>query len=368
MSQLKKLATAGGTFAVALGIGFVMQNGDALAARMSGSQTAAGLPAKTGNDPVAPMSVATRGTSAIPLAAAAAVVSPPLAVYAASVSHLAGLAGGLASLEGAMPVAVSAAPPVFMPDLPEATIELAAMETDDLMLAVPLLSEDATSDCTIAFTATPGPAATADLVLTAACAPGAMTTIHHQGMMFSQPLSADGTASFTVPALASSSVFIAEMAGGDGAVAVVEVPDFALYDRVVLQWEGDAGLQLHALEFGAGYSENGHLWNASLGSVDQALVGSGGFMTYLGVPDRLNAMIYSYPTQMSARAGRIDLTVEAEVTAANCGREIAAQSMQFRPDAGTSALDLVMTLPGCDAIGEFLVLNNMLQDLTLTVR
>ena len=40
------------------------------------------------------------------------------------------------------------------------------------------------------------------------------------------------------------------------------------------------------------------------------------------------------------------------------------------PNAGLepSAIDLTMTLPDCDAIGEFLVLKNMFEDLTLAAK
>jgi len=62
------------------------------------------------------------------------------------------------------------------------------------------------------------------------------------------------------------------------------------------------------------------------------------------------------------------LTVEVEVTQENCGREIAAQSIQLNAGLEPSAIDLTMTLPDCNAIGEFLVLKNMFEDLTLAAK
>ncbi len=401
MSQLRKLATAGGTFAVALGIGFVMQNGDALAARLGGDEAAApsgagvlSVPVVTPSASLAVPAATARG-DARPFAALASVASPPLGMVLASWPAVVPsfgrtlMSNAPEAIDEVPVVAAITAPQPDMtePDLPEpdlsvalaiplaitapvpsgAPVQLAAIETDDMLIDLPRLDETA-PDCTVSFDGTPGPAATVDLTLIAACAPGAVATIHHQGMMFSVPLSAEGTARVTVPALVEGAVFIADIEGGDGAVAVVTVPDVGMYDRAVLQWQGDAGLQLHALEFGAGYADQGHLWNASLGSVDVAVQGEGGFMTHLGMAGGLVAEVYSYPTGYTARAGEVGLSVEIEVTEANCGQEIAAQTMQFRPGAEPTALDLEMTLPDCDAVGEFLVLNNMLEDLTLASR
>ena len=44
MSQIRKIAVAGGTFAAALGIGFVVQNGDALASRLAGEPEVVAAP------------------------------------------------------------------------------------------------------------------------------------------------------------------------------------------------------------------------------------------------------------------------------------------------------------------------------------
>ena len=42
------------------------------------------------------------------------------------------------------------------------------------------------------------------------------------------------------------------------------------------------GLQIHALEFGADYDEEGHVWADRPRDVQDALIAGGGYMTLLG--------------------------------------------------------------------------------------
>ena len=78
--------------------------------------------------------------------------------------------------------------------------------------------------------------------------------------------------------------------------------------------------------------------------------------------------VYTFPTGTTSRDGSVALSVEAEVTAENCGRDVAAQSIQIDPASTLIAIDLTMTMPKCDAVGEFLVLKNMFKDLTLAAK
>jgi hypothetical protein len=57
------------------------------------------------------------------------------------------------------------------------------------------------------------------------------------------------------------------------------------------------------------------------------------------------------------------LSVEAEVSELNCGQEIEAQSLQVGSDGKLKTRNLTLAVPDCDAIGNFLVLNNLLEDL-----
>jgi len=191
-------------------------------------------------------------------------------------------------------------------------------------------------------------------------------------MFFTDKTLDDGSLSLTVPSLATNAVFIFAFEDGEGAVAQTEVPDLNAFNRVVVQWRGTAGFELHAREFGAEYGTTGHVWrNADNLSMEPLLDGSGGYVHSLGnidVSEPRVAEVYSFPADMSGRNGQIDLSVEAEVTARNCGLEIEAQTLELDTDGRLRSQNLTLAVPGCDAIGDFLVLNNVLEDMKVAAR
>ena len=84
-----------------------------------------------------------------------------------------------------------------------------------------------------------------------------------------------------------------------------------------------------------------------------------------GIDGAMLAQVYTYPSGSGHLGGRVDLQVEAQVTPVNCGREIQAQAIQMSPGAAPFSFDLSLSMPGCDAEGEFLALPDLLMDLTL---
>lgn len=217
--------------------------------------------------------------------------------------------------------------------------------------------------CDVAATASPAPMASVTLTLDAPCNASQRVTIHHTGMMFTQTTSDSGQLKATVPALSENAVFIIEFDNGKGAVAMVRVPDLKDFDRVALQWAGDNGFQIHAREFGAAYGSAGHIWSGS-----ELPSASKSFVTRLGDTATLNpnvAEIYTFPLAGAPHGGDVALTVEAEVTAGNCGRDIAAQSIELRGSGRPRTQDLILSVPDCSAVGDFLVLNNLVDDLKI---
>lgn len=84
--------------------------------------------------------------------------------------------------------------------------------------------------------------------------------------------------------------------------------------------------------------------------------------------DPLMAEVYTFPTGTILNPADVVLAAEAEITTGNCGQELNAQSIQIKPNGVASALDLTMIMPACDAVGDFLILQNMFEDLTLAAR
>lgn len=342
MSRLRKFAVAGGTFSVALGIGFVMQNGDALAARF-GDSSAPGADATAAMPAVAP---ATAAEPAIPVAALTAPQPLP---------------------EVSAPVPAAVVPPdeTAAPRLPDAAPVPAALEPDPApAVEAPGVIADACESTLVAETL---PAAMVALTLDAPCLPLARITVHHQGLMFSALTDAEGQARLTAPALAETAVFLVDLGNGEGAVAIADVPEIAMFDRAVLQWQGEAALALHAYEFGAAFGEGGHVWSGA----PRSPAADDGFLVSLGdaaAENPLMAEVYTYPVGSAPRSGEIVLSVEAAITAETCGREIAAQTIRVTPGTPPEALDLAMTLPGCDAVGDFLVMGELLSDIRVAAR
>lgn len=320
--DIKRYGTAGGTILVAAAIGFFMQNSDATASRIGQDASNGEVSFVATTQPVQ----------------AGVIVPTPAAPVAPETT-----------------TAQMSASSELRPTLAVAPSEVVTPKVESAPVAA--------ADCTVNMTAEPSAAAMVSLELTAPCAPNNRATIHHEGMMFSVVTDADGTAKFEAPALAQAAVFIAAFPNDEGAVATTVVDTIDFYDRVVLQWRGEAGVHIHAREFGADYDSAGHVWYDAPRSVSAVAAGEGGFLTALGTADALRAEVYTFPTGMSKASGDVALSVEAEVTDANCGRDIEAQSLQRTVTGERKVLDLVVSMPACDAIGDLVVLSEMASDL-----
>lgn len=330
MKHMKEALTGAGTLAIAVGIGFVMQSSETAQERY-GAQARPVLQ-DTGE-------------------------STDVALTTAAAGDI------LLQVQDIELTSASDVSEVSVPQT-DSVVELASVTLDDMPPAPETLLEQPT--CEIAAEATPIAGAMVELTLAAPCAPNERLTVHHNGLIFTQATDDSGGAMFTVPALAQEAVFILAFSNGDGAVVQATVADMADHDRVVLQWRGEAGFELHAREFGAEYGDQGHLWAGSTQDVDGFASGTNGMITRLGdtlSPEPLMADVYTFARNTAAQPGVIDLSVETEVTAHNCGREIEAQSIEMTPDGTLKTRSLTLSVPDCDAVGSFLVLNNLVSDL-----
>ncbi|WP_371224758.1 hypothetical protein [Roseovarius sp. 2305UL8-3] len=344
--QKKRLITAGGTLMCALGIGYFMQSGQA----PSAPQTA----------------VVTAGVTGGSAQPAPEAMTKDIQKPADQSVDL-----GDVTLTSAAP-ATSDVPVV--PELPTQPVVQAALDdTPAEQTDTPEAEAEAEPDlaCEYALTSKSEAAAMVRLTLSAPCMANERFTLHHNGMMISEVTDADGASELVVPALSENATFIVAFPNGEGAVANAQVTSLAYYDRAVLQWRGNGGMQIHALEFGADYGAEGHVSAKVARDQSVAALGQGGFITRHGASDldeALVAEVYTFPTGVMKRDGDVALRVEAEVTAANCGRDVEAQSIQTGADGTLKTQDLVLAMPDCNAIGDFLVLNNLLNDLKIAAK
>lgn len=252
--------------------------------------------------------------------------------------------------------------------LPAAVVSNSAQPEAEPERALPEGNAAAGFSCNVDMAVTPVAGAMMQVELSAPCNGSERVTLHHNGLMFTEVMQPDGTLSVTVPALAEYALVVASFLDGSGAVGQTQVSSLPFYDRIVLQWRGDAGLQLHAREFDAPYFSEGHVWSGANTDVSRAIEGKGGFMTRLGNPDGPDALlaeVYTFPTGTSSRDGTITLTVETEIQQQNCGASVEAQTLEMRDGGELSARDITIEVPGCDAAGDFLMLKNVVGDLTI---
>lgn len=338
MSKVRRYITAGGTLFCALGIGFLMQTN--AQQDKDATLTSAPVAAKGLQDAVGAQENTTVEISDIQLTSADTVSAPKTAPQ-----------------------------PKILPETP---ITRAAFDpaSEAETPAGDLPKEEPTPEfaCEFNLTATLDAAAMVALELEAPCMVNERFTLHHNGLMFTAVTDDQGMSQMTVPALAKNAVFIVAFANGEGAVANAEVSSVEYYDRFIVQWQGQTGLQVHALEYGADYGEAGHVWTDATRDMGIAARGEGGFITRLGRSDMDSARmaeVYTFPTLTAQKPGEIDLRLEAAVTRANCGRDIEAQSLQISGTQAPVASDLVLAMPECDAVGDYLVLKNMFNDLKI---
>ncbi|SHH51074.1 translocase [Marivita hallyeonensis] len=254
--------------------------------------------------------------------------------------------------------------------LPVSVVSNSVKPEDAPKIELPQSTEDAGFDCTVDMTAEPAAGAMIAVTLSAPCYGSERVTMHHNGMMFTELVQPDGTLSLNIPALAERALVIASFLDGAGAVAHAEVTSVPFYERVVLQWRGDAGLQLHAREFDAEYFSDGHIWQGSESDASRAATGEGGFLVSLGnadAPDALMAEVYTFPTGMTDTSGTVALTIEAEISDANCNAVVEAQTLEMRNGNGLRAKEVTIDVPSCDTVGDFLLLKNIVEDLTIAL-
>jgi len=341
MPHKKEILTAVGTLGIAIAVGFVMQSGETEQERYgAGTQH----PANTGD----------------------VVLRNKTQELMEDVDVNSDQSSGAAAVLRFEEIKLTSATEVTEVPMMDSLVQRVSFpESEDL----PMLQSDPApqiSECDISASARTLPGGLVNLDFDAPCAQNERLAVHHNGMMFTPATDENGQLSLVVPALAEDAVFIMALANGDGAVAQAAVPEVAQLDRIVLQWRGHVGFELHAREFGADYGQDGHIWSGASADISNLDTQNGGFVLRLGdasTSEPLMTEIYTFPSGTSAKSGVVDMSVEAEVTAENCGREIEAQTLELTNGTGLVTRDLTLAVPTCEAMGSFMVLNYLVSDL-----
>lgn len=222
--------------------------------------------------------------------------------------------------------------------------------------------------CDVQFSAETKPAAMIGVTLKAPCQANSAVTFRHAGLEFSALTDDTGAYNVDIPALSQSASVNVEFEDGREMTTAASIPDLENYVRTALLWRDKADLHIHALEFGAEYGENGHVWSEESRDPEYSVLARGGFLTELGqdVPFGAKfAEIYSFPAGQVLRSGTVRVVVEAGIDEQTCGTKISGRTIELDATGITQDVDLEMTMPDCDAVGGYLVLKNLLQDLNI---
>lgn len=220
--------------------------------------------------------------------------------------------------------------------------------------------------CGLSVSATAGDGAMVALDIMDPCQPFERVVVEHSGLNLTGQTGVMGLLTMDIPAFETPAFFTVRMPDGTSESALTAVPDLGRYNRVGVQWVEDRQLELHAMEFGATYGEAGDIWAENPGAIDRALSGEGGFLSEVGdvtVAEPMLAQIYTFPRDTMLDRGNVRLTIEAPVTETNCGLPTEARTLELGDDGQVAVVGLDFTVPDCDAVGDYLLLQNLLQDL-----
>lgn len=227
-----------------------------------------------------------------------------------------------------------------------------------------------TSACTVAAVAEPAPGGLVRLRADAPCAARTRVLVRHGELAVSYRLPASGRLDALLPAFAEAARYDLQLEDGAVASAVATVPGAETYERVVTMWTGPRPLELLARETGAGSARPVAGRRPETPGAGQK--GAQGVFLMLGTaePEARRAEVYSYPADAG---GTVRLAHVARVTAATCGRRLAATVLQVGAGLPGRAVALRWQMPPCGAApvpGETadLVLKNLVRDLKIAFR
>ncbi|MGH1369975.1 MAG: hypothetical protein ACRBCL_15290 [Maritimibacter sp.] len=227
----------------------------------------------------------------------------------------------------------------------------------------PAVAGTQADECLVSMSGAPIAGAMVMMNFEAPCNGGEDVLFTHAGLRFTEQLDASGTMSLIVPAMMEDVTITAEFADGSRASSQFTVPEASQFDRVALIWQGGTGLQLHALENGDEYGDEGHVWAENPRLPVGPNARDGGFLSVLGSSkDGFAADVYSYPSRTLSEP---DISIEAQVLETTCGTSIQGEYLRSQKNAPPVQTEVGMYVPACEAVGDFLVLKNLPQELKI---
>ena len=273
------------------------------------------------------------------------------------------------------PVFASVTAPVVTPDLagkpmveaaptaPETQIK-ATVPAAPVPSAKALPNTEAADACPISLELSNADNALIAITLVAPCHADERVVLKHAGLTVTAKTTLTGALFTDMPALLQDASVEVMFRDNTSVAASVAVPEMATLNRFAVQWQQDDAFQLHGFEDGSEFDGPGDVSAASPHLPVTGAPAKGGFLTLLGDASTdlpMLAQVYTYPKDSKIKP---EIVVEAAVTEATCGREVLGQTLLTT--AGTVKVsDMSLAMPDCDAVGDYMVLKNLVPDMTI---
>lgn len=225
-------------------------------------------------------------------------------------------------------------------------------------VAVAALSEDASGlpapdftgplDCDVNMIVTPRLGEILSLTLNSDCRAGRIATVEHAGILFDVALDASGSAMVEFPALVERSDITVRFEDGAVLEETVTITGIENSSRVAIAWAGDVDLDLHAFEFGASETNDGHVWSSTPRSYRESRRSGGGFLTVLGIPGGNQAEIYTLPVTRRTQEGVVDIVVRVSEETSVCEERLEVTAVQNDRELTADERQIFVGVESCD--------------------
>lgn len=319
LSRVKRATTIASTFAIALGIGFAMQYGDANAERY------------TSDAPVAvraPVLI----TDYAPLTTMTDFRLKPETIASGNLGSGRDLTIDPDSIKLV------------------ALVQEIATENNGTLYSQSQPQAPQQADCDLNAITAPDNHGSILITIVSECRTNAAFSVNHSGMTFTAQTDDEGISSLTVPAMVVDATFFITFEDGKSLATSTYAPSAEQYNRVVFQWEGH---QSDYLRTTAALT--------SVGMIDR-------LGAYAGEIPRF-AEVYSFPAGLDLEDGLAGIDVIAAVTEHNCGQDLVAESFTIFPGVvDLTFKDIRITLPDCHQTGDIIALKKVLGEQTLALK
>ena len=215
--------------------------------------------------------------------------------------------------------------------------------------------------CRVRVSAQAGIAAQVLLTVNAPCQPSTTVTIHHGGLSFREKLSAKGVLSLIVPAFSELAKFDVDLDDGQQKTAMAMVTGLARINRIAISWQGKNDIELLAVD-----RESHRISPENPRSLRQALLDNGGYVTVLGNPDLQDPVRAQVITFF--QASKQIKTVPVTLKLTGCMPDFTIQTVRVQPNIGQSSSRLRLDATHCGKGSGNVVLNKVLESMTIALR